>query len=58
MCGRGMHGKHEGCTKTKGETGAVRKVLRHVMLVIISKPQTESSLIPRPGFHGSLCPTE
>ena len=27
-------------------------------VVIISKPQTESSLVPRPSFHGSLCPTE
>ena len=27
-------------------------------VVIISKPQTESSLIPRPSFHGSLCSTE
>ena len=26
--------------------------------VVISKPQTESSLIPRPSFHGSLCSTE
>ena len=27
-------------------------------VVIISKPQTGSSLIPRPSYHGSLCPTE
>ena len=28
-----------------------------MMWVLKSKPQTGSSLIPKPSFHGSLCPT-
>ena len=44
---------------TRGtKIGAVNRVLCHLMWVIISKPHTGSSLVPRPSFHGSLCPTE
>ena len=59
-----MHGRQEGCVETKGEGGCMAKGEgtnkggMSCSVVIISKPQTESSLIPRPSFHGSLCPTE